>query len=104
MAFILGDIFIGNFPMTQSFGANPQTYAAFGLKAHPGTDWGCPSMTMALSAADGFVSEIGFESGGYGNYIKIVHGEYLTLYGHLNDIIVKKGDQIISGQLIGHTN
>lgn len=104
MAYKLGDVYIGNYGISQAFGANPQTYAVFGLKGHPGIDIPAPSMTLALSAANGFICEIGFDAGGYGNYIKICHGDYLTLYGHLNDILVKKGDTVVSGQLIGHTN
>jgi len=105
MAYELSDVFIGNFPVTQDFGANPDVYAArYGLRGHNGTDFGCPSLTPVLAAADGFVSESGFDAGGYGNYVKIVHNGYLTLYGHLNDIAVKLGDKLIKGQLIGHSN
>lgn len=105
MAFILGDVYIGNFPETQAFGADYQTYhARYGLSGHNGIDIGCPTMTPVLSAADGWVSEKGFDAGGYGNYIKIVHNGYLTLYGHLNDIAVNLKDQVVSGQLVGHSN
>lgn len=107
----LSDIYIGNFPITQNFGARPDIYnARYGLKGHNGIDIGCPSLTLILSAADGFVSEIGsrelgtYDTAGYGNYIKIVHDGFFTLYGHLNDISVKKGDKVIAGQLIGHSN
>lgn len=111
MAYQLGDVYIGNYPITQNFGARPETYnARFGITAHNGTDIGCPSLTPILSAADGWVSEIGsielgtFDSAGYGNYIKVVHNGYLTLYGHLNDIQVKLKDHVVSGQLLGHSN
>lgn len=111
MAYLLSDIFIGEFPITQNFGARPEVYSArYGIKGHNGEDYGCPSMTPIVSAAEGWVSEIGskdlgtFDSGGYGNYIKVVHDGYLTLYGHLNDIQVKKGDRVLSGQLIAHSN
>lgn len=105
MTYLLGDIFIGSFPITQPFGADPTRYAAlYGLKGHNGIDFGCPEMTLILSAADGFVSEVGFDSGGYGNYLKVVHNGYLTLYGHLHDIVVKKGDRVVAGQLIAHSN
>ncbi len=105
MVFQLGDIYIGDFPITQNFGARPEVYnARYNLKGHNGIDIGCPSLTLILAAADGFVSEIGNDVAGYGNYIKIVHDGYLTLYGHLNDIAVKKGDRVIAGQLIAHSN
>lgn len=105
MAYVLGDIFIGDFPVTQTFGARPEVYSArYGLKGHNGEDFGVPSLTMILSAADGFVSEIGFDAAGYGKYVKIVHNGFLTLYAHLNDIVVQKGDRVVAGQLIAHSN
>ncbi len=103
--FELSDIFIGDYPETQAFGARPEVYAArYNLKGHNGLDFGCPSLTPVLGTAAGWISETGFDTGGYGNYIKIVHNGFLTLYGHLNDIQVKKGDRVIAGQLIGHSN
>ena len=105
MAYPLGDIFIGNYPVTQAFGARPDVYSArYNLKGHNGIDFGCPSLTPILSTADGYVSEIGFDAAGYGKYLKIVHGEYLTLYAHLNDITVKQNDRVVAGQLIAHSN
>lgn len=105
MAYQLGDVFIGRFPITQSFGARPLIYGPrYGLKGHNGIDFGCPTMTPLLSAADGWVKEAGFDSGGYGNYVKIIHDGFFTLYGHMNDITVKVNDTVVSGQLIGHSN
>jgi murein DD-endopeptidase MepM/ murein hydrolase activator NlpD len=105
MAYPLGDIFIGNFPETQAFGANPQRYSSlYGIKGHNGLDFGCPSFSPILSAAPGVVKEVAFDDGGYGKYIKIIHEGYLTLYGHLNDATVKVGDRVVGGQLIAHSN
>lgn len=103
--FRLGDIFIGDFPITQNFGARPEVYfARYKLKGHNGLDFGCPSNTPLVAAADGWVIEAGFDAGGYGNYIKVVHDGYFTLYAHLNDILVHVKDKVFSGQLIGHSN
>lgn len=105
MPYQVSDIFIGTFPITQGFDERPQFYnARFGIKSHNGTDWGCPKMTPILSAANGYVSEKGFDTNGYGNYLKIVHGDFLTLYGHLNDIAVNLNDRVVAGQLIGHSD
>lgn len=111
LTYVLGDIFIGDFPITQRYGEHPAMYnTLYGITGHNGVDWACPSLTPVLSAADGWVSEIGskelgtFDQAGYGNYIKVVHNGYLTLYAHLNDIQVKKGDRVIAGQLIAHSN
>ncbi|HIP21927.1 MAG TPA: M23 family metallopeptidase [Candidatus Pacebacteria bacterium] len=40
--------------------------------------------------------------GGYGNNIEILHSNGLkTRYAHLHNVIVKKGQKVVSGQLIG---
>lgn len=110
MPFLLGDIFIGNYDRTQDFGANEQRYSSlFNMKGHNGIDFACPNLTPILAAADGWIKEIGsdkygtFDAGGYGNYIKVVHDGYFTLYAHLNDIQVNLNDRVIAGQLIGHS-
>lgn len=104
MAYLLNDIYIGSFPRTQNFGDNPAIYQArYNLKGHNGTDFACPLMTPIISAADGWVSEKGFDKAGYGNYIKVVHDGYLTLYAHLNDIAVGLKDRVFAGQLLGHS-
>ena len=42
--------------------------------------------------------------GGFGNEIIIQHdSNYLSLYGHLSEILVNKGDTVKQGQLIGKT-
>lgn len=101
MAFPLSDIFIGNFPITQTFGVNKASYLKFGLQGHNGVDFGCTTGTQVVSAADGWIKEVGFDGGGYGNYVKIIHQGYLTLYGHLQQAVVHVGDRVIAGQLIG---
>lgn len=107
----LSDIYIGNFPLTQSFGENPARYSArYGIKSHNGIDIACPTLTPILATADGWIKEIGsrdlgtFDSGGYGNYIKVVHNGFLSIYAHLNDIQVKLNDRVVKGQLIAHSN
>lgn len=101
----LSDIVIGKFPTIQNYGEKPEIYSArYNLRGHSGIDIGCPSFTMVLAAASGRVLETGFDAGGYGNFIKLIHENFITLYGHLNDIVVKEGDQVIAGQLIGHSN
>ena len=105
MQFQLGDIFIGNFAVSQVFGARPEVYGPrYGLKGHNGVDFACPTMTPVLAAAGGWVSESGFDTGGYGNYIKVVHDGYFTIYAHLNDRLVNFKDKVVVGQILGHSN
>ncbi len=49
---------------------------------------------------DGEVSEIGKHSI-YGNYIKIIHNDFESVYFGVNDIFIEKGDFLSKGQLIG---
>jgi murein DD-endopeptidase MepM/ murein hydrolase activator NlpD len=100
-SFELGDIFIGNFPQSQAFGINPQNYAKFGLKGHNGLDFACPAGTQIVATADGKVLEVASDSTGYGNYVKLKHNGFVSLYGHLDHQSVNVGDEVICGQLIG---
>ena len=55
-----------------------------------------------FAIADGTVFETG-EDAGYGNYIKIRHPSkgIVTLYGHLQSIAVKEGQELLKGAVIG---
>ena len=76
---------------------------------HSGNDI-APSMTGVdgdniLSVADGkvVISKInsGGLSSGYGNYVLIQHDGWCTLYGHLSKRIVRVGQIVKAGQIIG---
>ena len=54
------------------------------------------------AAADGVVIETRRSRRGYGNMIRIAHRVgYETLYAHLKKISVRKGANVIGGQVIG---
>ena len=63
-----------------------------------------------LAHSDGIVVEArnncnSFESGSYGNYLKIKHtNNYYTLYGHMayNTVRYRKGDKVSKGNIIGY--
>jgi len=43
-----------------------------------------------------------FKNGSYGNYVKIDHGNgYHTVYAHMQNYLVKKGERVEQGQVIG---
>ncbi len=59
---------------------------------------------LVVAGASGTVTEAGWSTGGYGNYVKIDHGNGVeTLYAHMldNSIMVNVGDQVLKGQTIG---
>jgi murein DD-endopeptidase MepM/ murein hydrolase activator NlpD len=54
------------------------------------------------ATGDGIVIEAGRNNGGFGNYIVIDHDYGLqSLYGHLSQIRVTKGQNVKRGDLIG---
>ncbi|MFW5710002.1 MAG: M23 family metallopeptidase [Bacteroidota bacterium] len=67
---------------------------------HSGIDIACPIGTRISAARNGKVIFSGY-SGGYGKLVIIKHSRnYCTYYGHLNKILVKKGDTVATGQKI----
>jgi len=69
---------------------------------HTGLDICLPQGSPVQAADDGIVILVGAGPYGYGNYVVLEHaGGLTTLYGHLNQSLVKVGDQVIQGQPIG---
>jgi murein DD-endopeptidase MepM/ murein hydrolase activator NlpD len=68
---------------------------------HAGIDLAGPTGTPIYATADGVISAAGFNSGGYGNLVKIDHGRGIeTRYGHLSAILVSPGQRVVRGQQI----
>ena len=87
-------------PVTQRFGPNSDPFTGI-AGFHPGVDFGAPTGTQIHAAGDGTVVYAGEESG-YGNYTCITHGGGIaTCYGHQSLILVKVGDHVSRGQVIG---
>ena len=71
-------------------------------RPHLGTDFGAPTGTPVRAVGDGVISHSG-NAGGYGKLVKIGHsGSYETRYAHLSRILVRRGQRVKQGQLIGH--
>jgi murein DD-endopeptidase MepM/ murein hydrolase activator NlpD len=91
-------------PITQNFGENPGAYARFGVVAHTGIDYGCPIGTPVLAVLDGQASAVKFDPAGYGNYVMIAHAGGLTsLYGHLSLTVVRQGEMVHRGEILGYS-
>ncbi|MBI9097633.1 MAG: M23 family metallopeptidase [Spirochaetaceae bacterium] len=70
---------------------------------HTGIDYRAPVGTFVFSSRDGVISDTGV-LGNYGLYIIIKHeGGYETVYSHLNKIIVRVNDRVLSGQTIAES-
>lgn len=73
----------------------------FRWRFHGGVDMACPKGTDIHVPADGVIVKSGW-NGGYGNYIKVKHGNgFETVYGHLSKISVKNGQKVKQGDVIG---
>lgn len=91
--------------ISQGFGPSPYPFEpAYGgfPHFHTGIDMSAPTGTPILAAADGVVVAATSSDVGYGNHIIIAHvGQLMTLYGHLQVMLVKPGDSVKQGQMIG---
>jgi len=71
-------------------------------KMHEGIDFTAPVGTDIRATGEGTVKIIENSRRGYGNMIVIDHGfGYTTVYAHLSKILVKKGQKIKRGEIIG---
>jgi murein DD-endopeptidase MepM/ murein hydrolase activator NlpD len=69
---------------------------------HPGIDLAGDRGDPIYATADGTVLRAGWNSGGYGNLVELDHGRGITTrYGHMSAILVRAGEHISRGQLIG---
>lgn len=84
--------------------------SAFGMRRlpghaarhHDGVDIAAPRGTGVLVAAEGRVLRTGYDAGGYGKFIEVVHPNGMsTLYGHLSRVDVATGDAVGVGERIG---
>ena len=86
---------------TSGYGVRSDPFAGRAAM-HAGIDLAGAIGTAIYATADGTISEAGWNSGGYGNLVKIDHGRGIeTRYGHLSGMIVKAGQRVQRGQLIG---
>ena len=72
---------------------------------HAGSDFAAVIGTPIIATSSGRVysTNVSNNDVGYGRYIKIRHGfGYVTLYAHCRSIIVRNGDWIKRGQVIGY--
>jgi murein DD-endopeptidase MepM/ murein hydrolase activator NlpD len=88
--------------------------SGFGMRYHPvlgytrmhkGIDFAVPVGTPVMAAGSGVV-QIAGRLGGYGNYLRINHGNgYSTAYGHLSRLApgIHKGSRVHQGQIVAYS-
>jgi len=69
---------------------------------HHGMDFTGPEGSDIFATGDGEIVEAGYSFYGYGNRVIIDHGYgYQTIYAHLKDIKVKRGQKVTRGDVVG---
>ncbi len=72
------------------------------IRMHHGMDFTGPVGTDIYATGDGVVVKAEFSAYGYGKEVVIDHGYgYKTIYAHLHQINVDKGDKVSRGEVIG---
>lgn len=72
-------------------------------KMHTGMDFSAEQGTEIYATGDGVVAEVENSRRGYGNHVVLSHGYgYKTLYAHMTQYIVRKGEKVKRGQVIGY--
>ena len=86
--------------ITSGFGYRLSPFGTHVASYHYGLDFAGKPGAKIYVTADGVVRQTGWAQG-YGQTVLVDHGfGYSTLYGHLADIKVKKGDRVRRGQTI----
>ena len=84
----------------------------FGTRVHPitkktrthnGIDFGAPAGTPIYATRDGTVTTAAYQAGGAGYYVRLNHGDgFGSIYMHMTNYIVKTGQTVKAGQVIGY--
>ena len=72
-------------------------------KMHTGIDFSAERGTPIYATGDGVVRKASYSLGGYGRQVEINHGYgYVTKYAHMSKTIVKEGQKVKRGEVIGY--
>jgi len=90
----------GNFKIVSSFGVHQHQEVSKIVINNNGIDIETTPGNEAKAIFNGVVSRV-FTLPGYNNSIIIRHGNYLTLYSNLEQVYIKQGDTVKTGQTVG---
>ena len=72
-----------------------------GPNRNDGVDFASPAGTPVRAAADGTVALVSKSLGGLGTIVLVRHeGAYLTVYGRVDNVALRRGDEVSQGQVI----
>ncbi len=91
---------VKSYRATSGFGTRYDPFNG-GLAQHQGLDMAGSHGEPIYAAADGTVNKAG-RANGYGNLVELSHGKGIdTRYGHMSKILVKPGQKVKQGDMIG---
>ncbi|WP_051254266.1 M23 family metallopeptidase [Arenibacter latericius] len=91
----------GNYSISSNYGIRTHPISQ-NEKTHFGIDLSAPAGTTVHATASGTIKEVVYSKKGYGTHIVIWHRfGFETLYGHLEKVLVHKGESIAQHQIIG---
>lgn len=94
------------YPVTYGYGVKSSAYEA---GYHTGEDHSCPEGSLAVATTYGHVAYAGWGGAkwgaAYGNQVVITTGDgkYDYAHNHLSKILVKTGDKVWPGLIVGNT-
>lgn len=72
-------------------------------KMHNGVDLTGPEGTPIVATRSGYVTTAAYQEGGAGNYVSLSHGDgFGSIYMHMTHYVVKYGQYVEAGQIIGY--
>lgn len=110
--YTLTDIFKGNYPVSQTFGARPDYYSQFYIygvrqKGHEGVDFATPVGVDILAPFNGRILRVGYQPDfpGYGNVVVLWDPiqRCAVWFIHLSTYSVSVGQSILKGKVMGKT-
>lgn len=90
----------GSYKIVGRFGEQKHQELKYVITNNNGIDIQTSPGTEARAIFDGEVTKI-FVVAGYNNSVIVRHGNYLTVYSNLQNVYVKSGDKVKTGQTIG---
>jgi murein DD-endopeptidase MepM/ murein hydrolase activator NlpD len=99
---------VGPVPADWPYGSGRFTWPVYGWLSqnyrfdHRAVDIAAPQGTPVTASDRGVVLRAGWNNQGYGRFVIIDHTiDYVTLYAHLDRVLVKEGEIVGQGQVIG---
>jgi murein DD-endopeptidase MepM/ murein hydrolase activator NlpD len=91
-------------PGVVSSNYGPRMHPILGYtRMHKGMDFRAGYGTPILAVQTGYVEIAGWNAGGYGNRVELLHGGGIsTTYSHMSGIAVRPGQLVQQGQVIGY--